>query len=232
VNIPPLRDRREEIIPYLLAAVEKRRADNGEPRRQIAIDKRVEHVLMHQLQYPNNFADLERIADRIRPEENTITFSHLRELYEREVLFDLREEIRSRFGTIEGCIQYFKEIDGGKDSVAWTDLASLFDLRPSEVYTLGCSLFVHLKRSTWPANDDEIAKYFGVGQTAEGFKGFMSRLSNEIKPGVRPSEAIQNWIKGLNDGRNAPIPSARSQERSDRIVKRRRPSQSRIELEQ
>jgi energy-coupling factor transporter ATP-binding protein EcfA2 len=177
VRIPPLRERKSEIIPFLKRAVGNRRQKT---RPEISVDPRVEHVLMHDLRYDNNFADLERIADQVQAEEETITFSHVRALYEREVLKDLREEIGQKLMTVEGCIEYLEKVEKEKIPQSITDLQNNPNFSPSMVYRIGCSLFIHkldAKATEWPNNEQTMA-YFG--ENKGGFKASLSRLGDRI----------------------------------------------------
>jgi CheY-like chemotaxis protein len=196
VNIPPLRERKEEIIPFLKRAVGSRRGTDG---NEILIDPRVKHVLINDLRFDNNFADLERIADQVQEEEGTITFNHVRALYDREVLEELRKEINERMKTIEGCIEYLKkvELDGSPKTI--TELLRDPDLSPRSVYCVGCSLFIYKLRSEttkWPVVE-LTHQYFG--DSFDSFKASMTRLGKSVwaaEPGF--GAAVVEALSGLD----------------------------------
>jgi hypothetical protein len=196
VRIPPLCERKEEIVPYLKRAVGNRRGTSGE---MIGIDPRVEHVLMHDLRYDNNFADLERIADQVQAKENTITFNHVRALYEREVLEELRKDINERMKTIEGCIEYLENVERENKPRTITQLQDDPQLSPVSVYCIGCSLFIHkLQADTteWPV-EELTMQYFGDNKG--NFKASLSRLGDRVwKAESGFSAAVVAALNGLS----------------------------------
>lgn len=79
VTIPPLVDRREEIVPILERLVHARTGIS-----RIVVDSTVQEMFDRYLRFENNVADLRRIADQVTPEDHSITWRHVKGVWERE----------------------------------------------------------------------------------------------------------------------------------------------------
>lgn len=207
VPIPPLRKRKAEVVPYLQRAVQKRRqisAARGLSRGQalpvIAIDKRVKYVLENELAFSNNFADLDRIADQVQPEEESITFCHVLPLYERAIKIEIRSQNPSRHYTAEECMEYLHRIEIKQDPpCSVTGLLDRVDLSPTSVYYIGCMFLYRIGFSVnpkWPTDDELTLMYFN--EKVGSFKQSLSRLCKKVEnSGDAPLDTISRRIEIL-----------------------------------
>ena len=119
VTIPPLRDRREEVTELLQGLVEQRTGIQNIP-----IDATVQPIF-ERLQFKNNVADLRRIADQVTPEDSSITWRHIRAVYERENPIVVHTPGTPTVAwTREQCAQHLQLVQAGQKSPrSLTDIA-------------------------------------------------------------------------------------------------------------
>jgi CheY-like chemotaxis protein len=158
VQIPPLRNRKEEIVPYLQQKIWDRREGRPTQERTIEVDGLAKFVLENVLRFDNNFADLDRIIDQVLPEERSITFRHLRPVYDREhpIRASETDERDADGWTPERCQ---KELDEALTNKVPMSFAKFADLRGA---IIAYQLFLTFlgpnfsEREPWP----DSTKYF------------------------------------------------------------------------
>jgi CheY-like chemotaxis protein len=174
VIIPPLRERREEIVELLQTLVERR---TGRPK--IPIEPNILEMFTERLEFYNNVADLQRIADQVNPEEPSISWRHVRPLYMREnpVLptIELAESAWDR--TV--CARYLEEVESTGRVVPLSRIAKEKKTTNQSAYRVAL-LFLERCGSEmthrWPSNE-ETEKFFGH-DTAR-FRTTMARLQSD-----------------------------------------------------
>lgn len=172
VNIPELKDRRNEIIPLLKNAVRKRRPGSMKDA-PLDIDGRIHDLLTEKLNFENNLADLERIADQVLPEETSITFRHLKPLLERSPITVHRPDIAMLTEEAEEYLRQLKA--GGEVKLNLTEVAD--DLGVMRAYYV---VLVFLEKysisgvGAWPELD-EIKQYLDYDKL-DSFRAAVRRL--------------------------------------------------------
>lgn len=186
VTIPPLREREaEEVIELLKALVMKRRPE--ERRKEgIEIDPVVKPLLTSTLFFRNNVADLQRIADQVMPEEQTISWQHVGPLFERERPI-VAESHTKRPTSLHPAKEYMraqeiledylnKHVNAG-ETFSLSQLKDKLVINRREAYhtalvfmdACGCAASGH-----WPT-DEQSMRVFGHGRKA--FQTYLHRLS-------------------------------------------------------
>jgi transcriptional regulator with AAA-type ATPase domain len=173
VTIPPLRHRREEAIQILQQLVLDRTGN-----AQIEIDKTVQEMFEKSLQFKNNVADLRRIADQVTPEDHSITWRHVKGVWEREhPRRPLSASPRASAWGKEECAKYVGDVHSGAKRA--TSLSSIPEREvTSDLSAYHLALYVFgFSGDRWP-NKTETEKLFG--ETVESFKMAASRLRDKL----------------------------------------------------
>jgi CheY-like chemotaxis protein len=186
VVIPPLRERREEVIELLQTLVERRTG-----RRQIPIEPNILDMFTERLEFYNNVADLQRIADQVEPEEPSISWRHVRPLYMREnpVLppIELGESAWDR----TACARYLEGVELSGKPIALSRIAKEKRTTNLSAYRVG---LLFLERCgcemthRWPGNAETLKLF---GHDTARFRTSMARLQPDpAKPhGLREALA-------------------------------------------
>lgn len=173
VTIPPLRHRREEAIQILQQLVLDRTGNS-----EIEIDRTVQEMFEKGLQFKNNVADLRRIADQVTPEDQSITWRHVKGVWEREhPRRPLSASPRSSAWGKEECAKYVGDLKSGAKKA--TSLSSIPEREvTSDLSAYHLALYVFgMSGERWP-DKAETEKIFG--ETVESFKMATSRLRSKL----------------------------------------------------
>jgi DNA-binding NtrC family response regulator len=208
VTIPPLREREPfEIIQLLKALVMKRRPKDP-AAREIDVDPIIEKHLTTALDFRNNVADLQRIADQVMPEEPTISWQHVGPLFEREqpLIYATREKPRGDSATHDKDTvtyakarqiynRYLSEKVKVGQKLPLSRLRDALDITREEAYKAAlifmeeCGCYV---KERWP-KEDETLKVFDHGTKA--FQTYLHRLS----PYRSGSFSLQQALRDLGN---------------------------------
>lgn len=177
VVIPSLSERRSEIIPYLKNALCRRR---NEPNLKVDVDPPVEILLANTLTLPNNFADLERIVDQVTPEETSISFRHIRPLFERDFPIVVKTQ---EAWTYEQCAEYLDKVEVGSEPPrTLSEIKSRFKIGHAETLYHIVLTFLHrsgyAKGSPWPS-DSRCQRIFK--QNARTIQRWTQRYRREFR---------------------------------------------------
>lgn len=187
IVLPPLKDRLDEVVPYLEHQMKLRGLD-------LVIDPSVKALLTNgSLEFDNNFVDLDRILDQVAPEEKTISFRHVKPLYERS-----NPLIPPQDGswTLQQCKQLLDEI--GKDPSKGRNLTALkHEMGGPSCYRVVLTfLGIHAPEGGWP-NENLCSIYFKMEKRS--LEKAVQRLHHEVRPneGLHWTAAIAKDVKSF-----------------------------------
>lgn len=197
VTIPPLRERETEEVEQLLVALVNKRRPQGPKEKPVSIDPIVKKLLSSTLIFRNNVSDLQRIADQVMPEENTVTWQHVAPLFDRER--PLAPEIRPtpsdqaldhRRDYVSAQQTYQTYLKSGHQ-LPVSRLSRELDISQTEAYhtalvfmdACGCGA-----SKRWPT-DAETKPVFG--HNAKAFQTYLHRLSPQRNSTFGLAEALR-----------------------------------------
>jgi len=186
VVIPPLRERRDEILPLLRRLVRLR---TGQPN--IVIEPDVAEMLNERLELYNNVADLQRIADQVEPQEPSVSWRHVRPLFLRESPVLAGYVVADSAWDRTACARYLEEVERTGDVIALSRIAKEKKTTGLSAYRVGL-MFLDRCGCTmtqrWP-HDDETIKFFG--HDTGRLRTYMSRLNPDQSKAHGLREALQ-----------------------------------------
>jgi len=193
VEIPPLRERREEIEPALKQLIAKRRREAGyEAPEEVTIEPNVKEVLMTRLAFPNNMADLARIVDHVGHEERSISWRHVRELYLWEKPLVPRVELRGEAWDRAQCTRYLEEVERSGVRRSLADIERDFKTIKESAYRVGL-LVIEKSGGRWPKKQTTL-KLFGTDVSS--FRTNMYRFRPDKDADAKPA-AIEGHLANL-----------------------------------
>ena len=190
ISIPPLKERLDEIVPYLKFKLWSR---SGGVKCVLKIDdfkiqKDAEHMLTHPdglIAYDHNFIDLDPIFDQVGSTETLITVNHILPLLSRRPKGLSSKAAKTiELNSYNGCREYLEKVRGHQDedtkAMSLTDLHRKKHYTPKERYNLVLTfLELHSFRTTesWPKTAPCLEYFATINST---FRTDVSRLRDDL----------------------------------------------------